>query len=131
MGNSHLDGIFITQRLKAKLSKISSYPITTVIAPMGYGKTTAIRWWSTRRTKNNESSLFFKQIIMTDSISDFWKGFCRMFRRFPNLYEQLMTLAYPRDIRSLSMCSEILNSALSEYKTSFYFIFDDLHLLPS
>ncbi|MGI6508376.1 MAG: LuxR C-terminal-related transcriptional regulator [Saccharofermentanales bacterium] len=128
---SHLDDIFITQRLRDRLSIIGSYPITTVIAPMGYGKTTAIKWWSTRRTKRNESSLFFKQIIMTDSVTDFWTGFCKMFRDFPNLYDQLTTLAYPRDVQSLSICSEILDAALSNYKEDIYFIIDDLHILPS
>lgn len=131
MGNSFLSEIFVTQRLKNRLSEIANYPITTVIAPMGYGKTTAIKWWSTRRTKRNQSSLFFKQLIVTDSVTDFWTGFCRMFRGFPDLYRQLMALAYPRDIQSLSMYSDILNSALSECKKDMFFIFDDLHILPS
>jgi hypothetical protein len=37
MGTSHLGSTYITQRLKDRLSEIGSYPITTVIAPMGYG----------------------------------------------------------------------------------------------
>ena len=131
MGTSHLDDIFITQRLKDRLSKIGSHPITTVIAPMGYGKTTAIKWWSTRRTKNNESSLFFRQMIMTDSVTDFWTGFCKLFKESPVLYDQLITLGYPRDVQTLALCSEILNAALSEYKKDIYFILDDLHILPS
>ncbi|MGI6743411.1 MAG: hypothetical protein ACOX4O_07125 [Eubacteriales bacterium] len=131
MVSSHLDDVFITQRLKRKLSEIGNHPITTVIAPMGYGKTTAIKWWSARRTKRNESSHFFKQIIMTNSVTDFWAGFCRMFRDFPDLYEQLVTLAYPRDVQSLAICSEILYDTLSEYDEDVYFIIDDLHILPS
>ena len=131
MGTSHLGSTYITQRLKDRLSEIGSYPITTVIAPMGYGKTTAIKWWSTRRTKSNESSLFFKQIIVTDSVTDFWTGFCKVFREFPNLYEQLLTLTYPRDAQSLAICSEILDAELSKYEEDIYFIIDDLHILPS
>jgi len=131
MGTSHLDDIFITRRLKDRLSKIGSYSITTVIAPMGYGKTTAIKWWSTRRTKSNESSLFFRQMIMTDSVTDFWAGFCKMFIDFPDLYEQLTTLAYPRDVQSISILFEILDDTLSDYKKDIYYILDDLHILPS
>ncbi len=131
MGNSYLSEIFITQRLKSRLSEIAKYPITTIIAPMGYGKTTAVKWWSTRRTKSNLSSLFFKQLIVSDSVTDFWTGFCRMFRGIPGLYEQLTALAYPRDIQSLAMYSEILNSAFSGCKEDLFFIFDDLHILPS
>ncbi|HHW93558.1 MAG TPA: hypothetical protein GX734_03590 [Clostridiaceae bacterium] len=131
MAISHLDDIFITQRLKDRLSVIGNHPITTVIAPMGYGKTTAIKWWSTRRTKRNESSLFFRQIIMSNSVTDFWTDFCKMFRGIPDLYEQLMTLTYPRDVQALSMCAEILDAAFSKFKKDIYFIIDDLHLLFS
>ncbi len=131
MGNTRLNDIYITQRLKRKLSEIGGYPITTVIAPMGYGKTTAVKWWSTRRTKHNESSQFFKQIVMTNSVTDFWIGFCRMFRDFPDLYEQLLTLTYPKDVQSLAICSELFHDALSNYEKDIYFIIDDLHILPS
>ncbi len=131
MGTSRLDEIFITQRLKNKLAKIGNYPITTVIAPMGYGKTTAIKWWSTRRTKRNESAFFFRQMVMTDSVTDFWTGFCRAFRKLPNLYEQLKTLSYPRDVQTLSLCAEILDAALADHEGDIYFILDDLHILPS
>ena len=131
MGTSHLDDIFITQRLKNKLAKIGKYPITTVIAPMGYGKTTAVKWWSTRRTKSNESALFFRQTVMTDSVTDYWTGFCRAFRKLPNLYEQLKTLSYPGDFQTLSICAEILDAALSEHEGNIYFILDDLHILPA
>ena len=131
MGISHLDDIFITRRLRDRLSKIGNYPITTVIAPMGYGKTTAIKWWSTRRTKSNQNSLFLRHFVMSNSVTDFWTGFCKLFRKFPGVYEQLTALSYPRDVQSLSMCSEILNTALSKETKDIYFILDDLHLLPS
>lgn len=129
MGNVDLSNIFITQRLNDKLSKIGTYPITTIIAPMGYGKTTSIRWWSTRRTKSNESALFLRQMIITDSVTDFWQGFCRVFREFPELYDQLIALPYPKDLKTLSMCSYILNEALSDYKKDIYYILDDIHIL--
>lgn len=61
MENLQFDNIFITQRLKNKLNQIYNYPITTVIAPMGFGKTTAIKWWSTRRTKTNDSAMFLSK----------------------------------------------------------------------
>ena len=46
MGNyPKLNQIFIIERLKHRLKEINNHPITTVIAPMGFGKTTAINWW--------------------------------------------------------------------------------------
>jgi LuxR family maltose regulon positive regulatory protein len=123
--------LFITKRLKDRLSEIESHAITTVIAPMGYGKTTAIKWWSTRRTKSNEMSLFFRQTIMTDSVADFWAGFCRMFREYPDLYEQLTALNYPSNVQSLSICLEILTAAFSGIEKQIYYVLDDFHLIPS
>ncbi|NMA07248.1 MAG: hypothetical protein GX928_06000, partial [Ruminococcaceae bacterium] len=98
---------------------------------MGYGKTTAIKWWSSRRTKSNQSSRFYKQQITTDSLTDFWTGFCKLFKDYPDLYEQLITLGYPGDTPKLSFCSEILTDALSKNKNNIYFMFDDIHILPS
>lgn len=38
-----LDSIYISPKLQNKLDRIPSYPLTTVVAPAGYGKTTAVR----------------------------------------------------------------------------------------
>lgn len=43
-----LNNIYISARLSEKLSRIPQHPITTIIAPMGYGKTTAVTWWADR-----------------------------------------------------------------------------------
>ena len=40
-----LDNIYISARLQKKLDRIPMYPLTTVVAPAGYGKTTAVRWF--------------------------------------------------------------------------------------
>lgn len=37
--------IYISQRILKKLSQIKTSSLTTIIAPMGYGKTTAINWF--------------------------------------------------------------------------------------
>ncbi len=75
-----LNHVFITERLKHKLNEIDNHPITTVIAPMGFGKTTAINWGSKRLVKNHSNSIVLRQIIVTDSVTDFWGGFCRAFK---------------------------------------------------
>ena len=70
-----LNHIFITERLKHRLNEISNHPITTVIAPMGFGKTTAVNWWAKREEKSHTNTIILKQMIVTDSITDFWNGF--------------------------------------------------------
>ena len=46
-----LDNIYISARLQKKLDRIPMYPLTTVVAPAGYGKTTAVRWFRERSFK--------------------------------------------------------------------------------
>ena len=124
-----LNHIYITERLKHRLKEINNHPITTIIAPMGFGKTTAINWWVKRETKSHSNAIILKQMIATDSITDFWSGFCRAFRGYPKLTEQLKALGYPKDMGAVSALSEILNDALSANESPLYLIIDDLHLL--
>ncbi len=126
---SHLNDIFISERLKRRLNEISSYPITTVIAPMGFGKTTAMNWWSKRQVKSQADSVILRQIIVTNSITDFWMGFCRAFKGYPVLNEQMKALGYPQDASAISMLAELLDDALSPSTSQIYIVMDDLHIL--
>jgi LuxR family maltose regulon positive regulatory protein len=119
--------------MKVKLAEIGSRQITTIIAPMGYGKTTAVKWWSSRRTKSNESSQFFKLTVISYSVADLWSGICRIFRGHPDVHKQLKALGFPTNNQSLYLFADIMISVLAEYddKEFIYFIIDDIHLLPS
>ena len=110
----HLNDIFITERLKSLLSQIDRHPITTVIAPMGFGKTTAIGWWAKRLPRTNRDAVIMRQIIATDSTTDFWTGFCRAFRNYPKLNEQMKALGYPKDASAISVLAQLLSDALHD-----------------
>ena len=125
----HLNDIFISERLKRRLNEINTYPITTVIAPMGFGKTTAMNWWAKRQVKNQADAVILRQIIVTDSITDFWMGFCRAFKGYPELTEQMKALGYPQDASAISMLAELLDDALSPSASQIYMVMDDLHIL--
>ena len=60
----HLNDIFISERLKRRLNEVNTYPITTVIAPMGFGKTTAMNWWSKRQKKVKPMPLFYVKLLL-------------------------------------------------------------------
>lgn len=124
-----LNYIYITERLKHRLEEINNHPITTIIAPMGFGKTTAINWWVKREVRNHSNAIILRQTIDTNSITDFWSGFCRAFGNYPKLTENLQALGYPMDMGAVSVLSEILNDSLSANKSPLYLIIDDLHLL--
>lgn len=125
----HLNDIFISERLKRRLNEINTYPITTVIAPMGFGKTTAMNWWARRQVKNQADVVILRQIIATDSITDFWTGFCRAFKGYPELTEQMKALGYPQDASAISMLAELLDDALSPGASQIYMVMEDLHIL--
>lgn len=124
-----LNDIFITERLKERLSEISNRPITTVIAPMGFGKTTAVNWWVKRLKKSSREAVVLRQMIVTDSATDFWGGLCRAFKGYPELAEQMKSLGYPKDAPAMFLLSELLYDVLSGSPCPVYFIMDDLHLL--
>ena len=41
----NLNTVYISERLQESLRPISRCALTTVVAPMGYGKTTAVNWY--------------------------------------------------------------------------------------
>ena len=46
-----LNTIYISERLQESLRPISRCAMTTVVAPMGYGKTTAVSWYLDERVR--------------------------------------------------------------------------------
>lgn len=73
MNYPNLNRIFITERLKHRLNEINNHPLTTVIAPMGFGKTTAVSWWEKRQVKSHSNTTILRQIIVTDNLNLFAK----------------------------------------------------------
>ena len=74
----HLNDIFITERLAKRLTEIEESEVTTVVAPMGYGKTTAIRCWQNRMKREHPEAVVLRQSVFSDSVNDLWRGFCRL-----------------------------------------------------
>ena len=92
-----LNTTYISGTLAFKLSKIFEYPVTSIVAPIGYGKTRAISWWVDYCQKKKSDSLILQQIIVTDSLTDFWRGFCRTLREWPELEKEMSVLGFPAD----------------------------------
>ena len=53
----NLNTIYISERLQESLRPISRCALTTVVAPMGYGKTTAVEWYLAERARAEEISV--------------------------------------------------------------------------
>lgn len=68
----NLNTIYISERLKACLRPVSDCALTTVVAPMGYGKTTAINWFLDEQGKMDVLCLI-RISVYSDNLAIFWK----------------------------------------------------------
>ena len=70
----NLNTIYISERLQESLRPISRCALTTVVAPMGYGKTTAVNWYLEQRAKA-EAINVIRISVYSDNLEIFWKAY--------------------------------------------------------
>ena len=68
-----LNTIYISERLQESLRPISRCRMTTVVAPMGYGKTTAVSWFLEQRAKA-ETARIIRISVYSGNLMIFWKS---------------------------------------------------------
>lgn len=71
--NTNLNDIYMSDRLQAQLQQIDQYAMTCVVAPMGYGKTTAVNWFLGERSKAPGTRVVCISIY-SDSLAIFWRS---------------------------------------------------------
>ena len=121
----NLNTIYISERLQESLRPISRCAMTTVVAPMGYGKTTAVNWYLEERAKA-ESLKIIRISVYSDNLAIFWKSVQEAFARagFPFLREYpCPTDAAGGGLMVDDLCHELAG------ETSCYIFIDDFHLL--
>ena len=59
--------IYISQRLREELRPIDHCALTTVVAPMGYGKTTAVSWYLAERIRQQQAAVL-RVSVYSDSL---------------------------------------------------------------
>lgn len=69
----NLNAVYISERLQESLRSISRCALTTVVAPMGYGKTTAVNWYLAERAKA-EALKVIRVSVYSDNLAIFWKS---------------------------------------------------------
>ena len=81
----NLNTIYISERLQESLRPISRCAMTTVVAPMGYGKTTAVNWYLGERAKA-ETLHIIRISVYSANLAIFWKSTQEAFARagFPS-----------------------------------------------
>ena len=121
----NLNTIYISERLQESLRLISRCAMTTVVAPMGYGKTTAVNWYLKERAKA-ETLNIIRISVYSDNLAIFWKSVQEAFARagFPFLREY----PCPTDAAGGGLLVDDLCHELTG-ETSRYIFIDDFHLL--
>ena len=121
----NLNTIYISERLQESLRPISRCAMTTVVAPMGYGKTTAVNWYLAERAKA-ETLRIIRVSVYSDNLAIFWKSVQEAFARtgFPFLRDY----PCPTDAAGGGLLVDDLCHALAD-DTPCYLFIDDFHLL--
>ena len=121
----NLNTIYISERLQESLRPISRCAMTTVVAPMGYGKTTAVNWYLGERAKA-EALHIIRISVYSANLAIFWKSTQEAFARagFPFLREY----PCPTDAAGGGLLVDDLCHALAGEAPCYLFI-DDFHLL--
>lgn len=117
--------VYFNSKIKSSLSQLQDYPCTLIEAPMGYGKTTAVR----------EHLIGLKADVLWQSVYDhgdleFWSGFCHAISRIDaGCGERLKKIGMPRESLMKREAMQLLGG-LQIQKTTFLII-DDFHFVKS
>lgn len=117
--------LYFSARITAALKGIFDHPLTIVEAPMGYGKTTAIREYLNQAEVN-----VLWQRVYDSSPSSFWNGFSQLFRELDEDHTQsLLFLGFPDDGISTKEALNLIEDI--ELPTRTVLVIDDYHLVDS
>nr|WP_320146651.1 LuxR C-terminal-related transcriptional regulator [uncultured Anaeromusa sp.] len=117
--------IYKRKPLTQALTGIWSHPLTLVEAPMGYGKTTAVKEF----LKTSKANVFW-QTLAGASANSFWRGFCRLLKPINEHCANALTeLGIPADNAFMDAALELLE--VIDFSSETCLVFDDYHLLTS
>ena len=117
--------LYFSERITEAMGRIFDYPLTIVEAPMGYGKTTAVR-----EHLNNTGALVLWQRVNDGSTYSYWNGFGRLFGKLDDYRSQsLVQLGFPNDSISRQEALNIIKDI--ELPAQTVLVIDDYHLIDS
>ncbi len=121
----NLNSVYISERLQEGLRPISYCALTTVIAPMGYGKTTAVNWFLSEREKEEKVNIV-RISVYSGNVTIFWKSVQDAFMYAG--YDFLRSYPCPGDAAGGSLLADMFCHELRGEKPCYVFI-DDFHLM--
>ena len=125
MRKTDLNAIYISERVQETLRPVSVSALTAVVAPMGYGKTTAVNWFLNQR-RQTEAAVILRVNIYSDNRFIFWKSVQNAFAAAG--LTALAGCEYPEDASSAAQLMDDLCAVLAGDMPCYLFL-DDFHLL--
>lgn len=119
-----LNVIYISERVQETLRQTARSALTAVVAPMGYGKTTAVNWFLTGRSA--AGACVVRVSIYSASLAAFWRSLQAAFAAAGFTF--LDGYACPEDVSGAAMLLDDLCAALQQPQECYVFL-DDFHLL--
>ncbi len=123
--NQNLNTVYISERLREKLRPISACALTSVVAPMGYGKTTAVNWYLSERSKAAKICVV-RISVYSDNLTILWKSTQDAFAHAG--YGFLDGYPCPQDAAGGALLMDAFCHELEGDKPCYVFI-DDFHLM--
>ena len=119
-----LNIIYISERMRHSLQPVARSSLTAVVAPMGYGKTTAINWYLNERGR--EGAAVLRVSIYSANRAIFWKSLQKAFAQAG--LAVLEGYECPTDASGAALLLDDLCTALAGEREIDLFL-DDFHLL--
>ena len=119
--------IYLSNALQKQLQGICEYPLTSVVAPMAYGKTTAISWFLDKCAKIPGTKVL-RINVYSDAPPLFWQSIQRAFAHAG--LDVLNEYACPEDTAEAALILDDVCRELAGPDECYIFV-DDFHLLHS
>ena len=117
--------IYLSNALQKQLQGICEYPLTSVVSPMAYGKTTAISWFLDKCAKIPGTKVL-RINVYSDALPLFWQSIQRAFAHAG--LDILNEYACPEDTAEAALILDDVCRALAGPDECYIFV-DDFHLL--
>ncbi len=121
-----INAIYISERMQENLRYIKESIMTSIVAPMGYGKTTAALWYMQERQRKGDQ--VFRVNIYSTDVNLFWQTFCSAFRG-TSLGERLKGMAFPVGQTAIHMLIQDMMDYLNTLEGNLFLLIDDCHLM--
>lgn len=120
------NSLYFTDRLTESMSSILERQLTVIEAPVGYGKTTAVREYLKSKPVDTV------WITLTgENETDFWQGFCaelgKRFSQYGETAEALISLGFPYDAACAGEALRLISDM--EFERDAVIVVDDYHRL--